>query len=341
VPRRKPESNNLSAPSGANQERIKRHVEKTTMSDDKTLLENDDLFGIDVDVEDPSFGSQYPIIQWVNGDPGKKKSGGLEYTGGFFISAEQGLDNVPGAEPYTLITANGDEVEGFAVRDLEITPVRFRRSWLAQADEKGLSQRFPWNAYEDAVEHDHQDRPRGRGQLVALVSGMEEPVVITLSGMTSAAVFSAGRDRGIIPNFSQIVINRAKQLARRAGRNIDYPLCAFKLTVGPKRDEKGEPLFDTVGSGQNTSKVTMPVWLDQPEGMADEAYIRRHFVGREMFGKTQDMHKACDEWVMQWSPKALIEQLKRSAEVSNELKGLRSGAVSDGDGLPGDREVPF
>ena len=62
-------------------------------------LADDDLFAIDgmVDVDDPAFGSMYPIVQWVNGDPKKKKSGGIDYTGGFFVSAEQGIE-IPGAE---------------------------------------------------------------------------------------------------------------------------------------------------------------------------------------------------------------------------------------------------
>jgi hypothetical protein len=309
--------------------------------EDPTKLENDDLFGIDVEVSDPAFGSMFPIVQWVNGDPGKKKSGGLEYHGGFFISAEQGIE-VPGATDYTLITSNGDEVEGHMIRDLELIPIRYRRSWLASADEKGLAQRFPWNAFEDAKEFDHKESPRGRGQLLALIKGMDEPVVVTLSGMTAAAVFSAGRNRGVIPTFGQTVLNRAKQLARRAGREIDYPLCAFGLSIGPKRDDKGEPIFDKVGSGSNTSQVTMPVWLDKPAGMPDEADIRRRFVGRELFGKVQDMHKGADEWYQQWSPNALIELLKRSAATSNELKSLRSpGAEAGGEGLPNDRSVPF
>ena len=302
----------------------------------------DDLFGIDVEVSDPAFGSMYPVVQWVNGDPGKKKSGGLEYHGGFFISAEQGIE-VPGSEPYTLITANGDEVEGHMIRDLELIPIRYRRSWLAQKDEKGLSQRFPWNAYEDAVEYDFKGSPRGRGQLLAMIVGMDEPVVVTLSGMTAAAVFSAGRDRGVIPTFGQTILNRAKQLARRKQRQIEYPLCAFKLSIGPKRDASGEPAFDKVGSGTATSLVTKPVWLDKPEGMPEEADIRRRFVGREMFAKVQDIHKSCDEWIYQWSSVALIAQLKSSVATSNELRSLRSDSLptTEGDGIPGDREVPF
>ena len=308
---------------------------------DPTDLKNDDLFGIEIEISDPAFGSMYPIVQWVNGDPGKKKSGGLQYHGGFFISAEQGIE-VPGAEPYTLITADGDEVEGFAIRDLELIPIRYRRSWLAQADEKGLAQRFPWNAYEDAKEYDHKEKPRGRAQLVTLLVGMDEPVVVTLSGLTAGAVFSAGRKRGVIPTFAQTVLNRAKQLARRAGRNIDYPLCAFKLTIGPARDDKGDPVFEKVGSGNSTSQITMPVWRDRPAGMPDEAGIRRRFVGPELFGKVQDMHKSSDEWYGQWSPDELIKQLKKSAATRNELKGLSAGnSVDDGEGLPGAREVPF
>ena len=74
-----------------------------------TSSEEENFLLADVTVEDRSFGPQYPIVQWVNGDPTKKREGGIAYTGGFFFSNDQGI-KIAGAVPYTLVTKDGEDV---------------------------------------------------------------------------------------------------------------------------------------------------------------------------------------------------------------------------------------
>jgi hypothetical protein len=310
-------------------------------AEDAAFLDIGDL----VDVQDRAFGPVYPIVQWTNGSVQNKKSGGVDYTGGFFVSAEQGVQ-IPGAVPHTLITQNGSEVQGFAIRDLKGTPIRFRRSWLATPEEGALAIRFPWTGYEDAQEVDFRRAPRGRGQLLFLVEGMEEPVVLSFSGTVSGAVFSQGSKRGLLPSYAQLIVNQAKRIAKRKGRNIDYPLCAFRMAIGPDREESGEPKFTTVGSGSATSRVTMPVWLDRPTGMVEEPQIASVFVGRDQFSKNQSYHKDADAWVSAWSADVLIQQIKTSADSKRKLSEAAAQAgVEDGgaeqSALPGEKEVPF
>jgi len=313
-------------------------------TEEKAPIEHtdDDLFGVDVHVEDPAFGSLHPIIQWVNGDPTRKTSKGIDYTGGFFCSTDQGIE-IPGAESFTLITREAEEIEGFSIASLKIFPIRYRRSWMAVKEEGGLSVRFPAPLYDDAKEYDYRGSPRSRGQLLCLIEGMDEPVVLTFAGINAGRVFSQGNDRGVIPDFGQNIINRARSLASRAGRDISYPLCAFKLEIGSGTDDKGKPVFTKVGKGDRTSNVTHPMWLDKPSGIASESHIRGLFSGRQLFGKLEDMHRNADEWIKQWAPEVLIENIKRMSSTRTALAGVMGGNTADGggNGVPGDREVPF
>ena len=72
------------------------------MENDETTNEFEDgldgFLGADIEVEDQAFGSQYPVIQWVNGTPQGKASGAdsIAHTGGWFMSADQGIEPPPG-----------------------------------------------------------------------------------------------------------------------------------------------------------------------------------------------------------------------------------------------------
>lgn len=310
--------------------------------------ENDinDLFGLDIGVEDQKFGSAFPVVQYVIGDATKKKMGGIDYHGGFFVSLEQGLE-IPGAEEHTLITQDGTEVKGYAIRDLTISVIRYRRSWLAQASKDSLPVRFPWNAYETAEEIQFEGPPKGRAQLLVMIKGMKDPVTLSLSGTVARAMLGQGKDRGVLPQFASVIVNRAKTLARAEGKNKDYPLCSFWLTVGPERNEKGEPTFTTVGKDDKTSQVAMPVWLDAPVSMPDKALLTRLFVGTALYPILENIHKDGEDWVNQWSAAALVGKLTSGVVEKDALKKLTNAMRGEGAtpaagaSLPGSTETPF
>ena len=173
----------------------------------------DDFLAADINTEDRAFGSQFALLQWINGTPQGKAAGGdsIMHTGGWFMSANQNIEPPPGFEPFTLMTADGEEVIGFAKKDLTFSPIRQRRCWLSDPGENRLMQRFAQADYESAAEF---GKVRGVTHIVAGIEGVDEPVLLSFRGLTSRAVLGQGRDRGIIPRFSQTVCGAAKRIAR-------------------------------------------------------------------------------------------------------------------------------
>lgn len=317
------------------------------MSSEETINQNaEDMLFLDigdiVEAEDPGMGATFPVIQWDNGDPAQKRAGGIGYTGGWFISAEQGIQP-PGFEPYSFVTSEGQEIQGFSARNVTGTIIRYRRSWLSQPSEKGLARRFPWGGFEAAKKSAYDGKPRGRAQILFAIDGMDEPVVLTLSGMAAAAMLSQGKDRGVIPNFKQVVANQATMIARKAGKKITFPLCAFRVTIGPKMLEDGSPFFRKVGQGDKTTMVAQPTWIGAVTSVDQQAITSTYFIGRERFEKvTQQIWKESAEWAEAWSAATLIQNLKRSLSNARDLQALESIKEDvDESGVPGDKEVPF
>jgi hypothetical protein len=317
---------------------------KTTNENDTTQVDGNDAVGAEgeevfdflsatVTVEDRQFGSVYPNIQWVNGAPNKKREGGIAFTGGFFVSADQGVE-IPGAEPYTLITEKAEEIEGYAIRDLVgFTPVRIRRSWMVEVN--GQMRRFAWSEYDLAKEASGGKEPRGLTHILGFIKGVDGPVVVTCKGHVAKALVGMGqRDRGIIPSYGQKIVAMASRFSREGGKKgQDYPLCAFSLDIGPAREADGSPKFTEVGKNDKSS-VTLPVWLNQPKA-ADQALLQRLFVGKR-FAMYQQTFTESAEWQSAWDEDTLVAARNRVAS-----KGF-SAAPEGGkdDGLPSDNEVP-
>lgn len=295
----------------------------------------DDVFGAEVLVEDQQFGSIYPVIQYVNGDLSKKKSGGLDHTGGFFISADQGIEAPPSFEPHVLVTREGTEIQGFAKRDIQISPIRHRRCWQAQpqGDQKGLSMRFGWSEYDDASAY---GKPRGVAHLLVALAGVDEPMMIAFRGMNARRMLGQGRERGVIPMYGAKIVGAATRMARKAGRKATYPMCAFHLSLGPSRNEAGEPTFTKVGQGSDTSQIVYPAWLDEPKAIIDEALVRRLYVGNEKFAKYQSWHQDAEAWSHSWSGDQLAENRGRGRRTAEPV-----GKAEGKGGTPAAEEVPF
>jgi len=285
----------------------------------------------DINVEETGFGSQFPLIQWVNGDPSKKAAGGIAYTGGFFISADAGVEKPKGFEDVTLHTQDGEEIKGFGTRDLkDVAIIRHRRCWMSDPGDNGLVMRFGWNDYESA---DGYGKPRGVAHLLIGLKGVDETFLLSFRGMTAKAVMGMGRDRGIVPTFSQVIHGAAKREARKNKMNKAFPLCAFRLNIGPDRTDKGEPVFKTVGSGSNTSKITLPVWTDSVDGVISNAELQRRYVGNEALGVYQDTHREAEEWVHAWDSETLAQRAGRSSGTP-----IAAPATDD---TPGENKAPF
>ena len=300
-------------------------------------LPDDDEFdflraNLEDDLEFQQFGALYPVIQWVNGAPDRKREGGIAYTGGFFVAAEQSL-LVPGFEPYVLMTREGTEVKGYAARDLTCTVVQYRRSWTVQPDE-GLAQRFAHEEYDDAVA---LGKARGAVHLLVRPRGLDECVIVSFRGMTAKSVAGMGKDRGIVPAFGQTIVNAANRLALKDGRKQGYPLCAFTLTMGPGRNEKDEPTFVEVGEKEK-SRVTLPAWLDRPTDVVGAVEIRNRFVGKTALTENQAYYRDAEAWIEEWS----LEKLgARRAKLQKKTAPETGANSAETKGLPASNEMPF
>jgi len=304
-------------------------------SSESTKINDMDLFAAKPTVDDGDFGSVYPIVTWINGMPGKKGQGGLAYEGGFFIDAEQGLA-VPGATPYTHITNSGKEVEGFMIRDFTVTPIRMRKCFRVDVSdnvESTFMQAFAAGDWDEAVA---KGKPRGVTHLLCVAKGMTDPIVVVWTGQSGARVSAGGNKPGIMAEFGNKIVMRARHLARKAGHDISYPRCAFSLTIGPDGARKGkkfEPNFTEVGRKEK-SQITLPVWLDKPEGAATEENIGHLFVGNTTLGHYEELYRSGESWYTAWSSDALRAR-RGDAPATTPTNGAPA------DGLPADEEVPF
>jgi hypothetical protein len=245
-----------------------------------------------------SFGPQYPLIQWVNGNPKAKKAGGVEYTGGWFINAEQlSSDELLGWESGELVHDKGGSTLGFFSRDVTIAMIHTRHAWRVYNGERSVN--FAWNQFDAAAQI---GRPTGRLQVLCVVRGLEGfgPFVLTMKGSTGQAFAGNRQNEGAIGAFNRLVIRPANALAVKTSANrAKFPWRAFWLTVGPQRNDKGEPTFTEVGTKPNTSMVTLPAAIGLPEKAAP-ADLFKLFVGKDNLESFNGLYNEARDWAAAW-----------------------------------------
>lgn len=310
----------------------------------------DSFLDADIVIEDRAYGSIYPIVQWINGAPDRKREGGLPYTGGFFCSKEQGVV-LPGAVEHTLVTKDGDEVPGYAIRDLTFTVIRDRRRWSVSGP-RGFDVYYGHGEYDEAAA---TGTVRGNLHLLVVVKGMEEPIVLTFRGNAARAMVGMGKDRGVVPSFGQKLLGKATRLAREKARKqggaaagrastFTYPRCAFWLTTGPERNADQSPLFTEVGEGEKKSKVTLPVWIDEPAEVTAEV-CNRLYVGGNALALHQGFHADADLWIEEWSDATLAAARARNEKTKPDAATKDAGTTGTGkeagNSVPKNTELPF
>jgi hypothetical protein len=254
----------------------------------------DDVDQTTVDSEGPS----YPIIQWVNGDKRMKGAGGVPYTGGWFLNAEMiEADELPGWTKGELIHSNNESTEGFFTRDLTFALIRRRRSWRLRVDNK--ERIFAWDKYDEAKQFGQpfNETPYGRLHVLVVVRGLEDmgPFVLTMRGSISKAFSPSRKEDTIINQVQRLILRPANALAHKAGKSNNWALYAFWLTVGPKRDDKGQPVYEAVGREGQQSYVTLPTLLGATDKMTSQQ-IGALFVGRENVQAFAQHYRDAEEW---------------------------------------------
>jgi hypothetical protein len=243
-------------------------------------------------------GPQFPIIQWVNGDKRMKSAGGVPYTGGWFMNGEMiDADELPGWEKGELVHSNNESTEGFFTRDLTFAIIRRRRSWRLRVDNR--EHIFAWDKYDESKEFGapFNETPYGRLHVLVVVKSLEEmgPFVLTMRGSISKAFSPSRKEDTIINQVNRLVIRPANALAHKKGSSNNWPLYAFWLTVGPKRDDKGNPVYDAVGREGQQSYVTLPALLGAHDKMTPKE-LGGLYVGRENLAALAQHYLDTEEW---------------------------------------------
>ena len=252
-----------------------------------------------------SFGPAFPFAYWVNGDKKLKQIGGVPYTGGWFLPADQVEDRLnadglpgPGWTAGTQEFRNGQSQDGFYARNVSIAVLVWRKRWIVNDIRGG----FAWKEYEKAKV---EGNPRGHLQVLGVFHGMEEygPLVLSSKGMVSKAITD-----NAFAAFNRYVIAEAARLKR-----AKPPFRMFWLTVGPEMDGDN-PRFTTVGTGSETSIITLPCAVGLTAKL-DKAALGKRYVGNELFGRLNELRVDADvlAWATAWDTTNLAEPDPESA----------------------------
>ena len=296
--------------------------------------EEDEFFGVGAGVDQSTVeqgGISYPYIQWVHGKSDLKPlgMGSVRYTGGWFAPAEQFVEAPEGWEKGVLSHPGGDETEGYFKRDLAVAMIRMRRCWIVEVNKQ--TQAFPHNQYDEAAA---LGRAVGKTQVLCLVKGLEDlgPFVLTMRGTVSSEF--ANTKSGAIGLFKRLIVDHANAMNKKRGLTTKWAYRGFWLTVGPQRNEKGEPIYTKVGQGTANAIVTLPCALGLPEKPSDEA-VRAAFVGRARWEEMEPIYAEGEGWKSAWA------QASPSAEAKPD--GAPSGyayAETSAESKPTE-EIPF
>jgi len=248
-------------------------------------------------------GIRYPYIQWVNGNPQLKALGGVPANGGWFMPAEQAVnDAMPGWTKGTLTHSTGAETEGFFRETLTFAPIRARRCWRVNTN--GRSQMYPWNQYDEALKAGH---PAGKMQVLAIVKEWPEtPIVLTMSGMVAKAFAPARQGETVMNAFKCMVLTPANKLSAKHGSKNIWPWYAFWLTVQSTRDAKGGAAYQTVGREGAESKITPPVAMGLHKDMTEEE-LGKLFVGQTVLKAAEMMYSEAEPWATAWETMTRVE----------------------------------
>lgn len=304
-------------------------------------------------IEEPLAGLVHPTIQWINGSKKQKARGtdDIAYTGGWFISEDQGVDEAPpGFKPYVFTTDKGDEIPGYAARTLEkVVVIRDRKCWIVDPMSP-TPVRFSSREYDEAVEYatslsKPDAGPRGRLHvLIAFPSAPQDLFVLSLGGTVVSDFRGSRNSEGVLDGFRNKIVKRATRMSHQrsrsgqGGKPTDFPTCAFFLTnVGAAVDDKGAPVFETRGKGTATSTVTPPKWLDAPNGNASVDLINKLFVrDSDLRNMVQHAFNENESWSTAWYEEPLAEQRSRLIKkTSTEVQASTEG------GRPDDQEMGF
>jgi hypothetical protein len=295
-----------------------------------------------------SFDDIYPSIQWVNGEPKRKKEKGMLAWGGWFMAERSNTPDeenmlAAGWEKQSLMHDDGSETAGFYKRDITVIAINVRERWQVRVDGDqpllfGYDRRdksAKWDKFAVAKTY---GSPSGRLQVLVLLKGMEDfgAFVLTLGGSVAMAFHNERGGDNVLGNFFKTILAAANAksdaAARAANRKTGkkWPVRAFYLSVGPAREANGTAIYTEVGQKGASSYVTLPVALGLP-GRGEAVDLNEWYVGNNRFATVNEMYDEAETgWARAWDvlaptvtpngdPKQPAVMQQVNAQQANEL----------------------
>lgn len=234
----------------------------------------------DLDIVDPaaveSSAPQYPVAQWLHGDPKLAAAGGVAHTGGLILPTkhiDESLTPPAGWSRTTIAFSSGKSENVLACAKPYLAVIRQRFRWFVV--QGGQVSYAPRSAYREGM--------RGHVQVLALARGFEFPIVVTFKGKASqeferlAKAFQAAVDAASAPLLK--------------GKQGRFPRFAFYMPLVPGPHVK-------VGQKGQESIITPPI-LALPEKV-DADVLKKLYIGREALVAAQAYYHAAAEWTAAW-----------------------------------------
>jgi hypothetical protein len=231
---------------------------------------------------------RYPLIYWLN----STKLGGV--VGAWHTSS---LSAAPAG--WEQVERFDNEELAFETRSLTFVPLRQRMQWYLSLDD-GSTKAIPH--YMDAVaaktylakhgETRQYAGVRSTTQILAMVKGIAEPVVIQAKGLVAMKLFKRPTKRSGGGEV-YLWINACTSLANQTKKGSDpIPHFAFWATLVTPLTAKGKPVTTEVSQG---AVVVYPQLHNEPSKVTREELVRQ-FIGRDLLQLAHAMYLDGEAW---------------------------------------------
>ena len=234
---------------------------------------------------------RYPLIYWLN----STKMGGV-------VAAWHTSSLATMPSPWQQVERFDNEEVAFETRVLTFVPLRQRMQWYMSLDD-GSTKAIPH--YMDAVaaktylakhgETRQYAGVRSTTQVLAMVQGVDEPVVIQAKGLVAMKLFKRPTKRsggGDVYSW----INACTALANQTKKGTDpIPHFAFWTTLQTPLTAKGKPVMTEVSQG---AIVVYPQLLNEPAKLSREELIKQ-FIGRDLLQLAHAMYLDGEAWAQE------------------------------------------
>ena len=235
---------------------------------------------------------RYPLIYWLNS---------TKLDGVIAAWHTASLSDAPAG--WEQVERFSNEETAFETRSLTFVPLRQRMQWymsLGDGSEKGIVKAIPHYMDETAsktflAKHGVTARyvgVRSTTQCLAMVQGIEEPVIVQCKGMVAMNLFKRPTKRapgGIVYQY----VNAALALANQTKKGADQiPHFAFWVTLQTPLTPKGKPVTTEVGGG---AVVVHPQLASDPAKLVRDDLVKS-FIGRDLLQLAHAMYLDGEAW---------------------------------------------